>query len=382
MNEENKITVRQGLVISDKQDRIENDVSLPSSDEIREAVATFAVFEEDHRTNSNRHFVSVSPGMIKVSKTSKLPNIKSPNYQPRKPISEWSSKSRSNMVSVLSSLNYIPLFENRNFPALITLTYPKNFQTLCPDAATGRRHLKVFRQRFERKYGKLRGIYKWEFQRSGSPHIHMFVVPPRGKQFKDWLSRTWAEVVGEVDPTEYQKHISAGTAIDYAQAANSTDPKRIVVYFLKHSSPTQGGQKEYQNQPPEFWKEAGSVGRFWGRWGLEVLTESVEVSESEAIFTARILRKLAKSLSKPRVVNVWRVNQRTGVVSKRKVHRRPKRMRRSQGFSSVNDGAVTGKAIARAIEARFGSRTSESLTGSQTKKPKLEDMLKGGLNGN
>ncbi len=174
-----------------------------------------------------------------------------------------------------------------------------------------------------------------------------------GQQFKEWLSQTWADIVAEPDLDEYQKHLNAGTAVDYAKGSRSTDPKRIVVYFLKHSSPTKNGQKDYQNQPPDFWKAAGSAGRFWGRWGLEVASTAIEISEEHALFIARVLRKWSRANNKPRRVNVWRVNQKTGELRKRKVNRRPKRMKGTQGFCSVNDGSKTGLGLARAIAARF-----------------------------
>lgn len=353
MKEELSKSQDDGLVIYDKEDRTGFEHNLPTQEALEEAASNFPVIKEQDPTKPNRHFVSLSPGMVKVSKQSKLPGPKPANYEPRKIITQWSSKSRSNMVSVLCSLDYLPMFQSGNVPALITLTYPKNFQKLCPDGATGRRHLKLLRQRYERRFGKLHAIYKWEFQRSGSPHIHIFLVPPPGQQFKEWLSKTWADVVGETDPVEYQKHLKAGTAVDYAKGANSSDPKRIVVYFLKHSSPTKNGQKDYQNQPLEFWKASGSVGRFWGRWGLEVAIVRIEVGQAQGIFVARVLRKLARANSNPRKMNVWRVRQDTGVLYKRKATRRPKRMPGTQGFSSVNNGPETGISLARAIRARF-----------------------------
>jgi hypothetical protein len=378
MTEEMSTSQNEGLVIYDKADRPIHEHNLPTKEDLEAAASEIPAFQEQDESKPNRHFVSLSPGMIKVAKASKLPRPKSTNYSPRKPITEWSAKSRSNMVSVLCSLDYRPMFEDGHPPALITLTYPKNFKTLCPDAKTARRHLKLFRQRYERKFGKLRGMYKWEFQRSGSPHVHIFLVPPIGHHFKEWLSQTWADIVGESDPIEYEKHLRAGTAVDYETGARSTDTKRIVVYFLKHSSPTTNGQKNYQNQVPEYWKASGSVGRFWGRWGLEVATAQIEVSESQAIFVSRVLRKLTRANSRSRKVNVWRVNQKTGVVKLRKVSRRPKRMTRTQGFCSVNDGSKTGSSLARAIMARFCSSEVVGLSQQKARDPKIKECSERG----
>lgn len=344
-----------GLVICDKTDRSEvYEHTFTTPQALDEASKTFPVYEAEKKSSA-RHFVSLTPASVKVSKHSNLNPVKSPNYQPRKQITEWSKKSRSNMVAVLCSLDYLPMFEGGSIPALITLTYPKNFRTLVPSAAEATRHLKLFRQRYERAFGTIRAIYKWEFQRSGSPHAHIFLVPPQDKNFRSWLSKTWADIVGETDPVEYQKHLKAGTGLDYGEALRSTDPKRLAVYFSKHSSPNSNGQKEYQNQPPDFWKEAGSVGRFWGRWGLKTAVATVEVSEEQAKFVSRTLRRWAKANTKPRKVFVWRVNTKTGELYKRTVNRRTKRMPRIQGFCAVNDGSKMGNELARALQARFVS---------------------------
>lgn len=345
----------KGLVICDKTDRGEfRHDNFPSREELEAAAANFKEFEPESRAIA-RHFVSLSPGSVKVSKTSLVSTEKSPNYQARKPIVEWSKKSRSNMVAVFCSLDYSPMFESGRLPCLLTLTYPANFRDLCSSSKVGTRHLKLFRQRYERAYGTIRAIYKWEFMRSGSPHIHLFLVPPNDPGFRIWVSKTWAEIVGETDPIEYAKHLKAGTGVDYATGLRSSDPKRLTTYFSKHSSPNGDGDKEYQNQPPDFWKEEGSVGRFWGRWGLYPAVETVEVTSTEALFVARVLRRWSRANSKPKRVTVWRVTEKTGELRKRKVTRRAKRMKKREGFCSVNDGSQMGKQLARALEARFGT---------------------------
>lgn len=352
-NENDQPTAADGLVISDKTDRdSEFHHHFPTPQQIKTASEHIPALVAADPAQTHRHYVSLSPGQVRVSKQDKHPNPYRPNYTPRKPITEWSKKSRANMVAVLSSLDYNPMFDGGKIPALITLTYPANFRTLCPDAATGTRHLKLFRQRYERKYGKALAVYKWEFMKSGSPHVHLFMVPPSDPGFKAWLSETWADIVGETDPIERAKHERAGTAVDYATGARSSDPKRVAVYFSKHASPNQGS-KEYQNRAPHFWREAGSVGRFWGRWGLKTATTTVEITEADAVFIARVLRRWARANSRPRKVMVWRVNQKTGVVSKRFVNRRPKRQPGTQGFTVVNDGTSMGEFLASALRAHF-----------------------------
>lgn len=141
------------------------------------------------------------------------------------------------------------------------------------------------------------------------------------------------------------------TGVDYEQGLRAFDAKRIAVYFSKHGSANYG-DKEYQNRPPALWIEAGSIGRFWGYWGLEPLTVTTEVSEADALFIARTLHRWARANSRPRRITVWRTNQRTGEVRPRHAHRRSVRLTSRTGFVAVNDGSAMGQALARALVAR------------------------------
>ena len=299
-----------------------------------------------------RYALELSPGAVRLTRTSNIEsNTKPPGYKPRTSIDEWSDKSRANMVKRLCTLDYQPLLGKPNrIPALITLTYPGNWQTVVPDGKTAKRHLKVFRARYERRWGEaLLAVWKMEFQRRGAVHFHLYTAPPSDPSFAEWLSATWAHIVNHPDPNEYAKHLTAGTGIDYNTGARSTDPKRVAVYFSKHNSPNKG-TKEYQNQPPQEWLTAGSVGRFWGYWKLKPLTVTAELTHLNAIKAARILRRWAKANSTPKKVKVWRTNLRTGECKQRKATRRttPK-LKQSIGFLATSDGAALGTHIAKAI---------------------------------
>ncbi len=104
------------------------------------------------------------------------------------------------------------------------------------------------------------------------PHIHLWLTPPtspgrsgRGG-FAQWLSETWAQIVDHPDAEQKARHRLAGTAIDVRNGLKACDPpKRLAIYFTKHSSPNLHGDKEYQHIVPELWRQPGrGPGRFWG----------------------------------------------------------------------------------------------------------------------
>ncbi len=187
-------------------------------------------------------------------------------------INEWSRKSRSSMCRTFAELDYSPLVESGRVPAMVTLTYPGDWEAVAPDGASVKRHMVLWRKRFQREYGEpARYIWKLEFQRRGAPHIHLWMAPPislgrSGLGFAQWLSETWAQVVDHPDPVQKARHLLAGTAIDVRNGLKACDPKRLAIYFTKHSSPNLDGDKEYQHIVPELWRQPGrGPGRFLGR---------------------------------------------------------------------------------------------------------------------
>jgi len=171
--------------------------------------------------------------------------------------------------------------------------------------------------------------------------------------------------VDHPDAIEYQKHLVAGTGVDYREAMECSDPKRLAVYFSKHG---QYRDKEYQHIVPTRWQAAGNgPGRFWGYWGLKILAVPVEMSPGDYQLAARIMRRYSERVrvwdeSAGRWVYVrlmsekpWRkdVDLGTGEVVWRR-RRRRQRVRRfasnGSGFLLVNDGPALARQLARAIE--------------------------------
>lgn len=289
---------------------------------------------------------------------------------PSREITGWSRKSRARMVRRLAEIDWSPLIGPGRVPAMITLTYPRDWQTVAPNGQAVKAHLRALKMRWQRAWGtQLVGVWKLEFQRRGAPHIHIFSVPPRGRAgecrlltrvrkraavgdglpFKAWLSAVWADIVAHPDPAERSKHEIAGTGVDFAAGMRAHDPRRLAMYFAKHGTYS---IKEYQHKVPDAWQQPGNgPGRFWGYWGLRPVTAAVELTWVDYVTLARTLRRHARAQGAMTVVTVPRVDTRTGVIRVRKVRRRARRFSRHAGFSVVNDGPSVAATLARLLDS-------------------------------
>jgi hypothetical protein len=293
---------------------------------------------------------------------------------PGREITEWSRKSRAAMCRTFAELDYTPLVECGRVPAMVTLTYPGDWECVAPGGPSVKRHMMLWRKRFQREWGEpARYIWKLEFQRRGAPHIHLWMAPPHtvgrsGRAFREWLSQEWADIVGHPDPEQRARHLLAGTAVDILNGLRACDPKRLAIYFTKHSSPNKSGDKEYQHIVPKAWQQPGhGPGRFWGVHGLHRATAIVEIAQDAYLTARRIIRRWSRSQTMyrdctrrfptavvPRVarVAVRRVDRQTGKVCHRKIRRR--RLLCNQGglaggYALVNDGPAFASQLAAAL---------------------------------
>lgn len=69
-------------------------------------------------------------------------------------VTQWSRKSRTAMCRTFAELNYTPLVDNDRVPAMVTLTYPGDWEAVAPDGASVKRHMVLWRKRFHREYGE------------------------------------------------------------------------------------------------------------------------------------------------------------------------------------------------------------------------------------
>ncbi len=330
-----------GLVICSKTDRTLEEPEFTSKTDFEVLLSEFS--KSKHRdelgTSPFNFSIGFSPGSIRVSRSSsERRGTKADNWQPRKANVIWSNKSRVKMLERFSTLDFNPFQDESSILAFLTLTYPSHWQIVAPTSASAKRHLLNLRKRFEREFERpFFALWKMEFQRRGAPHFHLLAPIPKGSEFKNWLSKNWVEVVNHPDETERAKHLLAGTGVDKAKGTTADTAQRISYYFSKHSSANKG-PKEYQNTPPEEWVASGSVGRFWGYWGLKVATATLGVSQSDALFVARCLRRWQRANRRIVKVYVWRTNIRTGEIRKRSVRRRSKVVSSAFSFRLIPDG--------------------------------------------
>lgn len=283
-------------------------VTLPSQEQVTAAAklipaaAPARVSRFGRRYELPRWFLTVSPGTIRLSVKTTAPkehwhdgsmedeeHDEQVDGPTRGRISDFSRKSRSRMTDAFRSLDYAPMFEGGDFPALVTLTAPADWQTVFPTPESLGEKRAEFFQAYRKAWGDApMAVWKLEFQERGAPHIHLLMVPPRGlsrgvgvakgRGFREWLSIRWAQVVNHPDPNEFAKHVAAGTNVDWREGERYSDPRRIATYFDKHSG---YHEKDYQNEWPRLWKDAVAAGaagaRIWGYVGLKKATETIEL---------------------------------------------------------------------------------------------------------
>ena len=255
------------------------------------------------------------------------------------------------MLKALAEVDFEDLLRGTR-ACIITLTMPRDWLQVAPNAAEFKRLFRIWRKRYAHRWGGLRGFWKLEFQRGSktrepAPHLHIFTAVPVGstlKDFRDWVGASWAEVVNHPDPLQREHHRLAGTQVDIPKS--NLAPREATAYFLKrsatHSAGPVEGVKEYQHQVPPSWEVAGGSGRFWGIVGLARRREEQQISREFAIELGRMLRKAARS--KKRTVRVSRPRRRldheTGELvpaGTRKTTVRQSYLRGGRGFMLLDD---------------------------------------------
>jgi len=238
------------------------------------------------------------------------------------------------MVARYATLDYRPLFDEAarlgGRLGLITLTLPGAWAELAPDPQTMARLVAVFRRRWQRVIGTPYAVWKLEFQARGAPHVHLVMACPAtvaGEPFTDWLSRTWFEVVGSGD----ERHLHAGTGVDWHTPATMTSPQAAAVYFARHAAA--GEAKGYQHLVPDAWADAGRF-RWWGMWFLRPQVAIAAIDHDTAVFVRRLMRHQYR---------VWHRHRRILASGRRDGSMQG-------GYVLVRDGPAFAAQIARAVE--------------------------------
>jgi len=289
-------------------------------------------------------------------------------------ITSWSRKSRANMCRKLAEYDYHQMFADGRTPAMVTFTYPDDWLTVAPSGTAVKRHLRLWAKRFRTEWNETpRYIWKMEFQMRGAPHLHLGMAFPArtgksGLPFRQWCSRTWADIVDHPDPEQRARHLNAGTAVDTIAGVKGRDPKRLAIYFTKHAAPNSSSSKEYQHIVPDAWLQPGNgPGRFWGVAGLQRATIKVEIGRTDYINARRIVRRWSRAQAAyadpnsrfPTAVNprtakvcVRRADSKTGRNTLRRVSRRRQLCTQgglAGGFALANNGPEFASQLARAL---------------------------------
>jgi hypothetical protein len=237
-------------------------------------------------------------------------------------IVEWSGRSRGRLVKMVlaSAAAKWGELEDPTRILLVTLTYPgqEGREYIPRDGRITHRQRGRFLERWERRFGGCRCVWKLEFQaRAGdwpndwercAPHWTLWMDTPREVRLLDvreWVSRSWWEIVG----SKAQAHLHAGTRVEPWRGP-------LVAYALKYMRKER--DKEYQHRVPEGYV---NVGRWWGLVGLRVRWVKAPLSERQ-FFTVRRLvirsrrgvrRRRGRLRVRGRYAGMWMWTRRHGV---------------------------------------------------------------------
>jgi len=188
------------------------------------------------------YYLGVSPGVTSLRLVGDydpalIPFLQHrPATSPRDEITEWSAASRRRMIRAIGELDLRRWLDSDGDAVLMTLTLPGDWLAVAPSGRAFKRHVRAFWKPWNRDIGKVRCIWKLEFQDRGAPHLHALVKAPAwvgAETFHAWALRSWAEVVGATGRDRYW-HERKG--VDIAEGYTMTDPYRVGVYFAKHAA--------------------------------------------------------------------------------------------------------------------------------------------------
>lgn len=271
-----------------------------------------AVVERMNHSNEQedpRFEVVVSPGRLRVgqSRSHRPPRPASKDdtvRSERGPIVRFSPASRRRLLATMGTLDLAEIVGRGVF---ITLTYPRDWRTVCPNGRRAKQHLLFFRRHWTKRWGPFQGVWKLEFQPRRSrpadehhaPHFHLLiVVPPLDRRspmaspvaiddLRDWTASVWAQIVNSED----DKHRRAGTQVVDADPESAMN---LISYFAGYAF---GKSKADQHETPSGW---GAVGRFWGVVGISRVAIEAPLSDADFFVLRRLLLTLIAKRSKRR----------------------------------------------------------------------------------
>jgi len=219
---------------------------------------------------THKSTVRIFPDMVTVSENRANTNG---GGGKRNEITDFSRASRYRLFRLLHSIRFSTI-------SFVTLTYGETFPT---DGRASKKHLKAYRRAFERRWGKVRAIWRLELQKRTAPHFHILYFDCPYIPVGDWCD-CWDNA------SHRPKEERFGNSLDLRFNRERKDSQLIGYYTGKYIGKEipEGAREAYEKQ-----------GRFWGRWNIEDPSPiEIEVYPFEA-------QKLAKLLLPSNDVQGW-----------------------------------------------------------------------------
>ena len=212
-----------------------------------------------------------------------LRRVTGPGSSRRGAVREFSRRSRRRLIEVATELG-----ERYRAEAMLTLTLPGEWRSVCPSMRAVKRYMQAFRKRLTRFLAG-EGCHEWgalwwvEFQARGAPHVHLVLWGERVRgvdlrRWRKWAGVAWSEVVGHADAGERAKHRRAGTEVGWMRQPHFG-------YATKYAS------KMRQKAVPDGF---GGVGRLWGLWRHEAEAPITWHQDAPLLEVARVVGRLAR----------------------------------------------------------------------------------------
>jgi len=181
----------------------------------------------------------------------------------------------------LRLLKKVMQIERKYEPIMLTLTYPGEWKQY-----DYKENLRVFKERFKRKYPQGSFLWKLEYQKRGAPHFHLLLFNVNYKSVMLWAKKAWYETVKSGDI----RHFRAGTRVEIAK-----NRSKMISYMCKYVTKVETDKiKELI--------DAGIIGehglgRFWGKCGdIELILDkglTMRLPVGIAYDLKRIFRRMA-----------------------------------------------------------------------------------------
>lgn len=172
-------------------------------------------------------------------------------------IEVFSKASRYRLFRMLHQLEFSRV-------TFVTLTYPAPYPE---ESRKYKAHLKEFRRRFEEKWGKVRAVWRLEFQERGAPHFHIMFLDCPFVDVHD-LCWMWKCVVHSWD----MAHEIIG--VDVKLITDARKEALVASYLSKYIAKVDERKAGHAKR---------GVGRWWGRWNVvDVEPLEFEITDREA----------------------------------------------------------------------------------------------------